>query len=329
MKKILKINLNIFLIIIVLFSLSACGKSKDKEKNLEEKINTEISYVDSELLSIANSLNNIDYAKYKVVTQEAETSSGGSQQGGQSESSNGKSSEEQNQQQSSGSEGSDKSSQSGGSQESEGSDKNSQSSESGQGSKSSSTSSKIFSMQANNILGKQEEINWDDLKNKIEELYTTWIIVSIDLKTVEVSEEHLNKFSENMDAAAKAIKNEDKSETMNAVIGLYELLPKFVEKYSEQNKQKDILDTKYNLLVCYQCADSEKWDEFENSLSNLKMSFSNVSNKREEYKGKEININSALTIISEMNNTINTQDKDIFLIKYKNLIEELNVILSV
>lgn len=315
MKKILKFNLNIIIIITVLFILSGCKKSENEKESLEEKVNTEISYIDSELVAIVNALNNIDYAKYKVVEQETE---GTNKSSNNSESGSSKQESEGEKTQESGG-GSEESKQQGGS--SDGSSKTEKENAT------SSSSNKVFSMQANNVLGKQEsDINWSQLKNKIENLYTTWTTVSADLKKIGVSDEELNKFSNKIDFVAYAIKSENKEETMNNVIELYEYLPKFVEVHAKDGKEKNVLYSKYNLLVCYKYADLEKWDELQSSLSDLKMSFSNISNQKDKYKGKDINISNAFVIINEMNNTINIKEKDIFFVKYKNLMQELNII---
>lgn len=306
------------IVIIIMFGLSGCKMKNDEKVSLEEKANTEISYIDSELIGIMNSLNNIDYTKYKVVEKGTESTSNSNEGSGGSK----KSSENGDSQESSGS-----------SQESSGEEEkgsgSQNSSESDSESKSSNKSDKMYSMEASNILESQDlEVEWSQLKNEIEGLYTTWTTVSIDLKELNIPEEELNKFVEKLDETALAIKSENKEETMNKVYELYGFLPSFTEIYSNDDKTKNILKTKYSLLQCYKLADSEKWDELQNALTDLKMNFSNVSNKKNEYKGKSVNINNASIIIKEMNDSIKIKDRDIFLIKYKNLIQELNVILS-
>lgn len=73
LKKYLKI-LTILLSFIIL--LSGCNNKNNKEEELNNKINIEVSYIDSELVYIVNALNDINYARYKVVTQEVESSAG-------------------------------------------------------------------------------------------------------------------------------------------------------------------------------------------------------------------------------------------------------------
>ncbi len=305
LKKILKLNLCILNMVILIISLTGCNNSNANETSMEEKVNTEIAYIDSELVSIVNKLNNINYAKYKVevkkVQDESEKSESQQGEGGSNEQS---------------SEGSGNSEQQGGSQDSK--EKN----------KSSSEINKSFSMVTDNILGKEKQINWDDLKSKIENLYSTWTVVSMDLKKEGISSEQLDNFSNSIDNLAVSVKNEDEFATMDNVINLYSFLPQFVKTYGS-DKDTNLIYSKYNLLVCYKYAVLEDWEQLKNSVEDLKMSFSNVLNKKEEYTGKEINIESATVIIGEMENSDEVKDKDVFFVKYKNLMEELNIILSV
>lgn len=61
--------------LVILISLSGCGKKETEEESLKKKINAEISYIDSQLISMANLLNNISYSKYKVINKEVEEES--------------------------------------------------------------------------------------------------------------------------------------------------------------------------------------------------------------------------------------------------------------
>ena len=80
MKKISKIVVCSIFLLSILINLCGCKKTED-ENVLKQKINTEISYIDSELVSILNALNNINYSKYKVMTQEVESTTGNNNSG--------------------------------------------------------------------------------------------------------------------------------------------------------------------------------------------------------------------------------------------------------
>ena len=330
MKKTIKICICILFFLSILINFSGCKKNNEEDV-LKEKIYTELSYIDSELVSILNALNNINYSKYKVMSQEVESTTGNTNSGGsgQQQAQQGEGQKQDQQEDSSKQSSEDRNTQESG----ESSDKSEEGDDSSnsekEGESASGTSKKIYSMQANNMLGKEIQIDWDELKNKIENLYTTWTVVSIDLQTIGVSSEELNNFSKTMDRIAIAIKNEDKNSTISSVVDLYSFLPAFIDVFDKQSKEKDVLDTKYKLLTCYKYADLENWVELDNSVEELKMSFSNIINKKEEFSGREVNIRSGEVILNEIDNSVEVKDKDIFFIKYKNFIQELNIILSI
>lgn len=305
-------------------TLSSCKSWGSEEKSIEQKVNTEIAYLDGELLSIVNELNNIKYSRYKVAVQEIQNPSNNSGES-QSEGSSVKEGSEEKNTKEGGEENGENSgssdSQNGSGQQSGGNQSNDKKKISSDG------QSKTFSMESNNVLSRENSIDWEQLKSEVENLYTSWTTIVSDLEEIGVSKEQLNSFANNLDNVTIAIKNENKENTLDSIITLYEMLSKFPESYGA-DKEMNVMKTKYNLLTCYKYADTEDWEQLQNATSNLKMGFSNISNQRSDYKGKENNIRNANVIIEEISNSSNIKDKDIFFIKYKNLMQELNVILS-
>jgi len=311
LKKIKTYSSIVLVMILMLLMLCGCKDKNETEADLEKKVNTEISYLDSELITIINSLNNIDYIKYKVITKKI-TKGSESGEDGSSQQSNEKKNTEQT-----GGTNSNK-------QESNKSVSNDESSEQNNEGE---NSDKVFSMKSNNILDGQVNINWTELKSEIENLYTSWTTIVIDLEKIGVSKEKLNEFSKQMDNVAKSIKDENEDLTLRNVILLYKFLPEFLEIYTNDYKEIDILNCKYNLLQCYEYADLEDWGNFEISVKNLKQNFEKVVKRKEEYEGKSVNIDSSVIIIRDIENSIEMKDKEIFFIKYKNLIQEFNIIM--
>ena len=71
MKKFKKIAfLVLFLIIIILSFTIYTNASKNNENDIREKSLSEIKYVESKLINLFNSLNNIEFENYKISSQE-------------------------------------------------------------------------------------------------------------------------------------------------------------------------------------------------------------------------------------------------------------------
>lgn len=291
----MKKTILLFIFVLIILSLSGCMGMKNNKSSINQKVDTEICYLDGELLYIANGINNVSYYNYKIDVQEIQKESSKSDSSGEN-----KNSEKDG-------------GQSGGGQE--GSSENKQSKE----------EIEKFSLSPNTIIGTEKKINWEELAKRIELLYSAWITISKDLKQVGLEENKIIEFDKGLDLLAVSIKNKDTNSTLENTVELYALLPQFAD-YKKQNKNKRILESKYYLLLCYNDVNKEDWEQFSKSITDLKMNFSNISNQKSEYKGQEVNIDSISTIIKEMENTVELREKDIFFVKYKNMLQELNII---
>lgn len=59
----------LFFIIVILFALTGCGQKQDNGDSKEEKVDQEIGYLDSKIITMMNQLNNISFSNYKVTSE--------------------------------------------------------------------------------------------------------------------------------------------------------------------------------------------------------------------------------------------------------------------
>ena len=286
------------LFILLLLILCGCGNTKKSEESeIKQKANTEILYLENELVIMANNLNNINYLNYSVTTEQIQGSKKSSKQ----------------------SEDGDK-------------NKTSESDESNQDSKSQSTeqtksenNDEVYEITSNNLLERNKTINWKEEKSKIEKLYSTLPVICTDLKEIGISIEDIDKLTNSIDNLTNSILNEQTQETMNNITAIYGLFPEFIKKYDGESKNQKIINLKHLALLCYRDVSNNEWENLEEDLNNLKLNFSNIK-LNNEFSDKEINIKKGESIIEEMKNCINNKNQEIFFIKYKNFMQELNLI---
>lgn len=72
MKVYLKNIFTILIIFILLLSLTGCNSKYKNENMLNEKVKEELAYLDSEIVNLINSLNNITIENYKISTKEVD-----------------------------------------------------------------------------------------------------------------------------------------------------------------------------------------------------------------------------------------------------------------
>lgn len=284
----------IILIVIVLasvFFVFKIVKKDNSNENIEEKTLSEIKHLESEFQNLFNQLDNISFEKYKIssseIKQEEKESSNESKDSGGTE---GESSDESN-------------SSKGDSEESE---------------------AKQYKIEENGILTKDSEIDWNQIKNNVERIYVSLYPMTVDLYQIYTNQQDIVDFNKEYDNLIKIVKDEDKQVTLNELSILYDYLPKFVEACTDKEKEKVIIKTKSYIFKAYSVLEEEKWENVSENVDSAIQEFSKiVTNESDRESRNQYTLNKAYVMIKELQNAINLRDKEVFLIKYKNLLEEL------
>lgn len=280
-----KIIIFFILLILIVGSSFAIWKNKEKpndEEKINSKLDSEMEYLNTSLISIANGLNNIVIQEYEITESSNNNTS--------SDSSNNTS-------------------------------KNDNSSKENSSNESNNETSKIsFSMTQNTI--NTDEIDWKNLESEISNLYKSWSEIIIDLNKVNGNNENILKFSNDLDETTKYIKAQDKVNSLSMVAKLYSYLPQFMELYEKDGRKIAFMQTKTNIIRAYSIIEQEKWEEIKKEISSSINSFNTILNDVNNNKN-QYNINKTYVLLNEFNNSIDTNDKEILYIKYRNLIQEI------
>lgn len=291
-KKIAYITLILIIFITGFFIYKVFGKNNSND-NLNEKTLEEVKQLESKFQNLFNQLNNISFENFKISSTEIK------EQESQSESSS----------------------------SSENSSSNNSSKEKSSEKKDNSTSkqdNKQYKLEEVGILTNQEEINWEQIKKDVEKIYTSLYSTTLDLYQTSVNQQDIVNFNKEYDNLTKAVKEENKDATLIELVKLYDYIPKFIENCTDDEKEKIVIKTKNDLFKAYSILDKENWNEISDNVNNSTQEFTKlVTNINTKEIGKQYNINKIYVIINELQNAITLKDKDIFLIKYKNLLEEL------
>ncbi len=182
-----------------------------------------------------------------------------------------------------------------------------------------------YSMVPNMVLNSDKTINWDNLKLEIENLNNTWPSIIVDLYKANVDNTKLTEFSDLLNRCIGNIKNENRTETLNNLAKLYEYIPSYLEKIVTDEQELALAMTKVETIKAYVNIDTENWDGLNSNLDNAISNFEPVVNNTNESE-KEYNIKKAYVLLQEFKNAVDTNDKDLLFIKYKNLMEELIIL---
>lgn len=295
----------LILIITILGFVIYSNANKNDENVKNEKAFSEIKYVESKLVELFNEMNKIESRNYNIATGEISKDT--------TQSSSGESSS------SSGSGGGEGGTSSGGEETSSdsSSDENTSSSNSNQ-------DNKKFELEISGVLTNKEDINWGYIKGEIENLYSSISTITLDMLQINVTQEEILTFNNQLDNLAVAVKDENKENTLSQMSTLYDTLATITQKIQGEETYKILVEVKQNIFKAYSKLDSENWSEIAKDINNAITSYSKLlSNTNIETQNQYV-INKGYVLINELKNAVNLKDISVFLIKYKYLLEELN-----
>ena len=323
MQKKKKILLFLLLSIIAVVSLTGCSGDADGE-DIKSKVSQELDYLDTKIAGMLNKLNNISIQNYTITSEEVsltEPKSSGSS-GGNEQSGGGASSGQEGQGGSQGGSQEQGGSQGGGSQ-------GQGSSQGGGSSQGSSKSNNVTAMQmeAKTILNSdQSDIDWNSIKTEVEILDEAWGVILLDLASLNVNNDDVLNFSATLNDCILSIKDEDKEKSLSNLAKLYSFIPKYETSISAANDKQIIKQTKSHIVNAYSVIEKDDWNGAKNSLSQAEETFKSITNDIDYIKNNEFKVNKTYVLLKELQNSLSREDKKLFYIKYRNLIESVNML---
>lgn len=296
------IVLIIMLSILIYIRFFKNNSSSSEYAELREKGQDEVLYLDYVIINSLNKLNNISYSRYEIIMEKVEdNSSQSSSQSGGENSSQGQ--DGQNGEQ--------------GSTESNGTENATDQSEN----KTSRLSQTDSLLNAN-----YNDIPWKEISYSIETLYTAWPTISVDLQKLNVNNEDISNFEVTLDGAVQSIKNNDKSNALINLYNLYTFLPKFLSYFVNDDAKLNLYNTKAYLLNAYISVDKGDWENMSNNVNSSINSLQSVINSGAVNEYQKSTFDKALTLLQDIKSGISIEDKEIFFLKYKLAIEQLEVL---
>lgn len=309
MKKNIWKNVGIAFIVVIFltilfFLVTSFGKKS--ETGNKEKIKAELSYLDDSILSMSYQLIGINLAN-SIMIKEQESSSSEQENSGntQTGSSNSTTTSEQNATTDSKNQ------------------KSSQNTTEGE----SSQSNVKFSLKEQSTLdtSKTNTIDWETLRFHTELLYSSWTSFLVDLHaTQSVKNEDILAFSSQMDNLMVKVKEENKNEALIVLANLYSYIPLYAESaLIEQTQQINLYHTKSHILTCSVLVEQGKWEEIPAQMAKAQEYFSNMVNQSLQNENSQNKLSKSYVLLNELNSAIALKDREIFYVKYENLMENL------
>ena len=306
-----KILAYIFIIIIFILAISfgiykVISSNKNEEENIIEKARTEIEYIDNKLMVLFNNMNNIQFDNFKLSIKDTNTSK--ADKSGSSSGSSGDSSESSSGSGNSGTE-------------------SSQNKDDGDGKSNTSSSSesiKTYMLDETGILIGNSDIDWKNVKYEVENMYVSLPTITLDLYQTDAQDQDILDLNSEFDNLTKVVKEENKSLMLQQLVKLYEILVKITDKCYDSIQEQVYSRTKLNIYKAYSKLDSNNWNDIYNDTKMAVDEFSKLMTDSSISNNKQYSINKIYVMLSELQKASEKQDVQIFLLNYKNTLEELN-----
>lgn len=291
----------------------------NEEKDSKEKALANIEFLEHELVNLFNEINNIKFENYTISATKIEKKENKSESADslKSDSGDGEKKEKTEEDKQENSKGGTSDSSSESSSQGETADK----------AQNESSNNQQYKMEKDGVLTNTENTNWKQIKNEIERAYSLLYPVATDLQQIINDKQKIQNFSNEYDNLAKVANEENKEETLKELSLLYNYMPQFFDICEENKNKVTIIKVKDNILKAYSILDNENWNEILNYIEQSQKEFYNL--KKQKNKQSELNsytLEKINNILNDLKHSANIKDRDIFLINYKNALEELEKI---
>ena len=315
----------IIIVILIMGSLFvyATTNSQNQSSDLKEKVLQEVKYLNSYIVAILGNFNGltIENSVFQLSPEETELEktenkssdiTSEENQGGEESSNSGTSQGEGNQSSEAGSEKN---------QESKSENQSNQNNNNNQSGESDKTSGGIL-----NHNGKYET-KWKEIKTQIEELYSTWNTISLDLHALNINGDMILSFSNILNSATQNIKKQDKAKSMEELGKLHQLLAQYMNSYASNTTENELLKVEVQAVSAYINATNENWEEASENTNLAEQTLAGIINSVGiQNNQKQTTINQCYILVNELKNAVNIKDKDIFYIQYQNLITKMEIL---
>lgn len=304
------ISIFALIIMVAIISVTIVVTVNNKKTNLNEKLSSEIDYLDKTMIAMVNKLNNLqtsDEIHAKRTSVEISSQNNimtDSSKSGEEGNSNSKGSKMG---------GTDSSGNSG--------------SEQGAGNTGdSSASTEKYQIQNNAVLLRNtSDIDWNELQNQAENLYKSWTTITLDLNTMNVTSENILAYNTNLDNLMVSLKEKNKVNSAICLANMYSLIPKYTNEISSDTAKSKLENVKSNIIFAYSIVETDRWDDVLKLLGQAETDLTESMTMKENLSTiRKSKINKAYVLLKELIKSSNDKNVDIFYLKYINLMEELD-----
>lgn len=167
-----------------------------------------------------------------------------------------------------------------------------------------------------------EKLNWKDISKEVEEINLSIDTIIQDLSELDISNEDILALRNEVNSLLISSGNKDEYNLLQRTSYLYSLLPSYLEKYSDDKNQVDVMKLKSLILSSFVQANFLEWDTAKNTIALAEAKYNEMMNNVDYMKEYSNNLNKIYVLLEELKNAIELQEVELTKVKFVNFIEK-------
>lgn len=182
----------------------------------------------------------------------------------------------------------------------------------------------FFSKYAKNEYGNSlEELDWQEIENSVVDLNNVLDTIILDFTEIEISNEDIIEFRNGINDLSVACTNRDINLVLEKSSFLYSLLPTYMEKYSENKNEINILKLKSLVVSSFTYSSLYDWENAKNTIGLAENKYKEMMDDVDYMKEYAHNLNKVYILLGEVRNAIEIEELELTKIKYVSFIEKI------
>lgn len=182
---------------------------------------------------------------------------------------------------------------------------------------------KIANKHAKGEYFEDDKFKWEYVKGDVQKINQTWNALILDLTEVNVKNEELSEFGNELNGLIISFSKENESQLITKLSGLYKILIKFEESYSENENEIKKNKVKGDVLEIYSLVNNNDFvgakTKCESAIENYKVLMNDKSYAEENV----YNLKKIYVLLEEYKNAVATENYDLIRMKYILAVENL------
>ncbi len=167
-----------------------------------------------------------------------------------------------------------------------------------------------------------EKLDWKDISEEVKEISISIDTIIQDLSELDIPNEDILALRNEVNSLIISSGNEDEYNLLQRTSYLYSLLPNYLEKYSDDKNQVDVMKLKSLVLSSFVQANFLEWDTAKNTIVLAEAKYNEMMNNVDYMKEYSNNLNKIYVLLEELKNAIELQEVELTKVKFVNFIEK-------